>query len=134
MTDIRHVTDAFAVAPQLAPEQVQAAASQGFRLLINNRPDGEAPGQPSSAAMAAAAAAAGVGYLHIPIRGAAAAGQIEAMHEAIQAADGPVLAFCRSGTRSITVWAQGQAGLGDRPREDLLQLGREAGYDLSGAI
>ena len=49
-------------------------------------------------------------------------------------AGGPVLAFCRSGTRSITVWAQGQAKTGDRPRAELVRLGRDAGYDLSGSI
>ena len=45
-----------------------------------------------------------------------------------------MLAFCRSGTRSITVWAQGQAESGDRAREELVRLGRNAGYDLSGSI
>ena len=134
MADIRRVTDDFSVAPQLAPEDVAQAASQGFRLLINNRPDGEAPGQPSGAAMAAAAAAAGLGYVHIPFAGPPGAAQVDAMRAAVQAADGPVLAFCRSGTRSITVWAQGQAKAGDRSREVLAGLGRQAGYDLSGSI
>ena len=134
MADIRRVTDDFAVAPQLAPEDVAEAASQGFRLLINNRPDGEAPGQPSSSAMAEAAAAAGLGYVHIPFAGPPGPGQVEAVRAAVQAADGPVLAFCRSGTRSITVWAQGQAKGGERSRAELTQLGRQAGYDLSGSI
>ena len=134
MADIRRITQEFAVAPQLAPEQVAEAATQGFRLLINNRPDGEAPGQPSSAAMAAAARATGIGYLHIPVVGGAGPGQAEAMYDAVRGADGPVLAFCRSGTRSITIWAQGQAAHDVRPRQDLIALGREAGYDLSGSI
>ena len=56
------------------------------------------------------------------------------MRRAVLAADGPVLAFCRSGTRSITVWAQGQAKSGERPREELVKLGRDAGYDLSDSI
>ncbi len=134
MADIRRVTPAFAVAPQLAPEQLVEAASQGFRLLINNRPDGEAAGQPSSAAMAAAAHAAGMDYVHIPVIGRAQPVQIEAMHEAVSGAAGPVLAFCRSGTRSITLWAQAQVGRGGPPREELLHLGDKAGYNLSGSI
>ncbi len=134
MADIRRVTDAFAVAPQLQPEDVAEAASQGFRLLINNRPDGEAPGQPTSAEMDAAAGAAGLDYLHVPFAGAPQPGQAQTMQEAVGAADGSVLAFCRSGTRSITLWAQGQAAAGLRSRDDLVQLGRAAGYDLSGSL
>jgi uncharacterized protein (TIGR01244 family) len=134
MADIRRVTDSFSVAPQLQPDEVAEVARQGFRLLINNRPDGEAPGQPSSEAMALAARQAGLDYLHIPIIGPGAPGQVEAMHEALAGAAGPALAFCRSGTRSITVWARGQAQAGDHTREALLEAGRGAGYDLSGAI
>jgi uncharacterized protein (TIGR01244 family) len=134
MADIRRVTDTFAVAPQLRPEEVAEAAAQGFRLLINNRPDGEAADQPDSGEMAAAARQAGLDYLHIPVVGAAGPGQVLAMHEAVAGASGPVLAFCRSGTRSITVWARGQAQGGDRSREELVELGRKAGYDLSGSI
>ncbi len=134
MADIRRVTDTFSVAPQLRAEEVAMAAAQGFVLLINNRPDGEAPGQPSSATMQSAAVAAGVAYIHIPFVGAPAPGQMEAMHDAIEAADGPVLAFCRSGTRSVTLWARGQATKGDRSRTELLSLAHEAGYDLSGSL
>ena len=134
MADIRRVTDDFAVAPQLAPAEITEAAAQGFRLLINNRPDGEAPGQPSGAAMAAAAEKAGLGYVHIPFAGSPGSAEVKAVRAAVQAADGPVLAFCRSGTRSITVWAQGQAESGNRAREELVRLGRGAGYDLSGSI
>ena len=134
MPDIRRVTARFAVAPQLQPAEVAEAAAGGYRLLINNRPDGEAPGQPSAAEMAQAARAAGMGYLHIPISGGAGPGQVVAMHEAVAGADGPVLAFCRSGTRSITVWARGEAEAGDRSREELVRLGREAGYDRSTSL
>ena len=134
MADIRRVTDDFSVAPQLTPDEVAEAAAQGFRLLINNRPDGEAPGQPSSAVMAAAAAAAGLDYVQISFAGPPGPAEVDAVRAAVQAAAGPVLAFCRSGTRSITVWAQGQAKAGDRPRDELVRLGREAGYDLSGSI
>lgn len=134
MADIRTVTPDFAVAPQLAVSDLADAAKLGFALVLNNRPDGEEPGQPTNAAMKAAAEAAGLDYAYIPVVGRANAEQIAAVREAIADAKGPVLAFCRSGTRSITTWALGEAERGGRSREDLVGLGRSAGYDLSGAV
>ena len=133
MADIRTVTPDFAVAPQLLPEHMAKAAELGFRLVINNRPDGEAPDQPSSAQMQEAAAAAGLDYLYVPVRGGPNPDQIVAVKNAVESAPGPVLAFCRSGTRSIITWSVGQAQSGTPP-EDLVALGREAGYDLSGVL
>ena len=133
MADIRRVTGGFATAPQLAPGDLAEAAGQGFRLLVNNRPDGEAPGQPTSAQMEAAARAAGMDYLHAPVVGGPTPAQVAQMAAAVAAAPGPVLAFCRSGTRSIVTWARGQAQAG-RPREELVAEGRNVGYDLDGAI
>ena len=134
MTNIHRVTAEFAVAPQLTPDEVADVAGQGFRLLINNRPDHEAAGQPTSLAMAEAAKAAGMDYLHIPVGGGSGPGQAEAMYEAVKGSDAPVLAFCRSGTRSITTWAMGQVEAGARSRDELVALGRNAGYDLSASI
>ncbi len=134
MTDFRHVTDDFAVSPQIALDDLQAAADQGFKLVINNRPDGEQPGQPSSAEVEAAARAAGLAYVHIPVTGQPTPDQVEANRLAIAEAEGPVLAFCRSGTRSIVTWSIGQALSGERGRGELTSLGREAGYDLSGVL
>lgn len=134
MADIRTVTPDFAVAPQLAPEDMAEAEAHGFTLVINNRPDGEAPDQPPSAAMEAAAKAAGLDYVHIPVVGRPSEAQVEAVRTAIDAAEGPVLAFCRSGTRSIVTWALGEKARGGRAREDLIGLGQSAGYDLSGVL
>jgi uncharacterized protein (TIGR01244 family) len=134
MTEIRTVTDAFAVAPQLQPHEMGEVAALGFKLVINNRPDGEVPGQPTGAEVEAAARAAGLDYVHIPVIGAASADQLKAFHSAVATADGPVLAFCRSGTRSITTWAVGQAQHGDRSPAELAALGGDAGYDLSGLL
>ncbi len=134
MANIRPVTADFAVAPQLTPADMAEAAARGFRLVINNRPDGEAPGQPTGAAMEQAARAAGLDYLALPVRGGPTRAQAEAMQTAVQAAGGPTLAFCRSGTRSVTAWALGQAVAGVRPRDELLRLASDAGYDLSAAL
>jgi uncharacterized protein (TIGR01244 family) len=134
MTDFRHVTDEFSVAPQIAIADVGEAKAQGFTAIICNRPDGEDPGQPTAAEVAAAARAAGLTYTHIPVRGAPGPAEVEAMRQAVDAADGPVLAYCRSGTRSITTWSIGQAMSGARERGELVALGRAAGYDLMAAL
>lgn len=133
MSDFRTVTDSFSVAPQVTEADMAKAAAEGFVLVINNRPDGEDPSQPSSAAIESAVRAAGMDYLHAPVRGGPTQEQIEAVRAAIDAADGKVLAFCRSGTRSIVTWSIGQALAGE-DRETLVNQGRQAGYDLSGVL
>ena len=134
MTDFRRVTATFAVSPQIRPEDVAAAAAQGFTTLINNRPDGEAPDQPTSAEIEAAARAAGLDYAYIPVVGRPSADQVRAVHDEVAAAKGPVLAFCRSGTRSINTWSLGEALLEGRERAELVRLGGVAGYDLAGVL
>jgi uncharacterized protein (TIGR01244 family) len=131
MADIRKVTPDFSVAPQIALEDLAAIKAVGFVRVINNRPDGEAPGQPTSAEVEAAARAAGLDYVHIPVVGRPTAEQAAATREAAEGAGGPVLAFCRSGTRSITAWSLGQAAAGARSPEELVRLGAGAGYDLA---
>lgn len=134
MPAFKHVTDDLSVAPQIGLADVAEAARLGFTTLINNRPDGEEPGQPTSAQVEAAAREAGLAYAHIPVRGGPGPAEVEAVREVVDAADGPVLAFCRSGTRSIVTWSIGQAQSGARSRGELVALGREAGYDLSGVL
>ena len=134
MTDFRKVTDHFSVAPQIEPGDIAEAAKQGFVLVINNRPDGEAPDQPTSAEMEAQAKAADLAYAHVPVRGMPTQDQIDEVQTLIEAAPGPTLAFCRSGTRSIITWAVGQAQSGLRSPQALVALGHDAGYDLSGVL
>jgi uncharacterized protein (TIGR01244 family) len=134
MTDFKRVTDQLSVAPQIGLGDLATAASQGFKLVINNRPDGEEPGQPTSAEVEAAAKAAGLGYVHIPVRGGPTPDQVEANYRAVETAEGPVLAFCRSGTRSIVTWSLGQFQADERSAQELVELGAQAGYDLSGAF
>ena len=134
MSDFRRVTDDLSVAPQISVADVAEAARRGFKTVINNRPDGEEPGQPSGAEIAAAALAAGLAYHHIPVRGGPTPEQVEATGVVLQDAEVPVLAFCRSGTRSIVTWSICQATSGAMARGDLVSLGREAGYDLSGVL
>jgi uncharacterized protein (TIGR01244 family) len=127
----RKIDETISVAGQITPDDVTAAAAQGFTFVINNRPDDEQMGQPSGAEIAAAAAAAGLGYRAIPITHAGfSEDQVTTMRAALEAADGPVLAFCRSGTRSTFVWALARARMGDAP-DVLAARAAAAGYDLS---
>ena len=134
MSAFRHVTEDLSVAPQISVADVAEAARQGFSVIINNRPDGEEPGQPTSAEIERAAREAGLAYIHAPVRGSPGPDEVEAVREVVDASDGRVLAFCRSGTRSIVTWAIGQAMSGARTRGELVSLGRAAGYDLSGVL
>ncbi len=124
------IDDQISVAPQISLADVASAAAQGVKRLVNNRPDGEAPGQPTSAEMAAAAAAAGLDYRYIPVTHAGfSLEQVSAMTDAL--ADGqPVLAFCRSGTRSTLLWALAQAA-GGANADKVAEQARGAGYDIS---
>ncbi len=134
MPDFRRVTDDLSVAPQISLADIEAAAAAGFTLIINNRPDGEEPTQPTSAEMERAAQQVGIAYAHIPVRGAPTPDQVEEERELLETVDGPVLAYCRSGTRSIVTWSIGQLQSGARERDELIGLGRAAGYDLSGVF
>lgn len=129
---IRTVDDSISVASQIQPEDVAGLAAAGFKAIVNNRPDGEDAGQPEGAAIRAAAEAAGLSYAAIPVTHAGFSGpQVEAMAEAIAQAGGPVLAYCRSGTRSCNLWALAAASKGGDP-ETLAAKAAGAGYDISG--
>lgn len=127
------VTDAFYVAPQLSAADIRQAATDGFTLVVNNRPDGESPGQPTSEALAAAAREAGLAYVHLPVD----AGGITPVHTGgletamDDAPDGKTLAFCRSGMRSILVWSYAAARFG-KPVDQIIDEAGAAGFDIAG--
>lgn len=128
---LRRIDDAISVAPQITPADVPAIKAAGFAAIINNRPDGEEPGQPTGDSIRAAAEDAGLAYTAIPVTHAGFSHpQVAAMIDAIAQANGPVLAFCRSGTRSCNLWALAGAGLGEDP-DALTAKAAEAGYDIA---
>ncbi len=125
--DIRRLTDAYSVAPQIAPEDLAAVKAMGFALVIDNRPDAEIPGDLHATAMAEAARAAGLVFAVNPITpGQFTADLVARQRAAIDAADGPVLAYCASGNRSTVVWELVHAGR--MPVDDMLRIAAEAGY------
>lgn len=129
--EIRKLTDDFAVAPQIAPGDLPAVARAGYTTLICNRPDHEVPADLSSSAIAAAARDAGLAFHDIPVEtGGLPTGAVAEARAAIAAAEGPVLAYCRSGTRSTILWALVRAG--DTDPDTLIARAADAGYDISG--
>lgn len=101
----KSISPRFSVSGQLTPEDVQQAAAQGFKSVICNRPDGEEAGQPSSSVIREAAEALGLSFAYIPaISGAITADNAAKMKVALADLPPPVLAYCRSGARSSTLW------------------------------
>lgn len=130
MDVLRRLSPFMAVAPQLQPADMARLAAAGFHCVINNRPDGECAGQPDSAEMEAAARACGLDYHYLPVlSGNISEQDVQAFAELLGHVRGPVLAFCRSGTRSIQLWALSEAHRLD-PRA-LLDSACTAGYDLN---
>jgi sulfide:quinone oxidoreductase len=123
------LTDDISVSAFVPPKKLPELAPK-FRTIINNRPDNEEPGQPSSAEIEAEARRLGIDYIHIPVTpGQIDDEKIAAFGSAISTKNGPVLAFCRSGQRSVTLWALSQAG--KRSVDQILRAATDAGYDLS---
>lgn len=132
MASIRRINDQISVAPQLDPADIVEAARAGFTTIVNNRPDEEEAGQPEGAAIRAVAETLNLAYHAIPITHAGFSGpQVEAMRAVLAAAEGPVLAYCRSGTRSTNLWALAEASRGEDPA-GLIEAAAGAGYDLNG--
>ncbi len=128
----RRINQRVYVAPQLTAEDFAAAKAAGVRTVVNNRPDGEAPDQLSSAEAGRLAAEAGLGYLHIPVPvGGMTRDMVDAFARTLEEAEGPLLAYCRSGTRSCMLWAIAAAGQGE-PADQVLATAGRAGYDLAG--
>ena len=108
--DIKQITPFLSVASQLSISDLGIASAQGFRTIINNRPDGEADDQPTSDELAGAAAALGLDYLYLPVvPGQVTDDDVAAYRDAEARIIGPVLGFCRTGTRAITLWALAEA-------------------------
>jgi uncharacterized protein (TIGR01244 family) len=128
--DLKRINDHVSVSGQISPEDVATLKSLGFVAIVNNRPDGESPDQPAGAEIEAAAKAAGLAYHAIPLgREGVNSDLVDKTKAVIEGSDGPVFCFCRSGTRSTTLWALSQAG--KLEAGDIIAQAAEAGYDMS---
>jgi uncharacterized protein (TIGR01244 family) len=127
--DIRRLTDSYAVSPQIAVEDLVAIKAAGFTTVIDNRPDGEIPPDLHTPVMQAAAEALGLTFVVNPVIGGGLTMENVALQrQAMQAATGPVFAYCASGNRCSVVWALAQAG--QMPVDDLVGIPARFGYQL----
>jgi uncharacterized protein (TIGR01244 family) len=133
MSHFQDVTPRFAASPQISLNDIALAASEGFKAIICNRPDGEDGGQLSAAQIGAACCENGITFTHIPVVGGVSQMQVDQMAGALDAALGPVLAYCRSGTRSTNIWAMAMAANGE-DADGLVEAAAGAGYDLSSLL
>ncbi|WP_144378310.1 TIGR01244 family sulfur transferase [Mesorhizobium amorphae] len=111
--NIRQISDAYSVSPQISVEDVAAIKAAGFKSVICNRPDNEDPGQPSAGEIKAAVEAAGLEFRWVPvISGQMTAQNVDDQAEALETLPGPVFAYCRSGTRCTNLYAAVQQSRG----------------------
>ena len=129
--DIKKISPSFSVSAQLSVTDVGILASQGYRTIICNRPDGEADDQPGAEELSAAATRQGMTFHAVPITpGQMSDDDVASFAAMLKDSEGPVLAFCRTGTRSIALWAMDEA---QRLSVDaILATAAEHGYDLEG--
>lgn len=131
--DIRKVTEMFSVAPQIEVDDVAELAALGYQGLICNRPDGEGPDQPEIAAVRAAAEKVGITVRYVPVSASGmTAEDIKANAAALDELSGPVLGYCRSGMRSIGLWAQDQILNQGADADAIIAAAADAGFNLSG--
>lgn len=104
----RHTPD-FATSPQVMVEEIKEVAALGFKTLINNRPDGEAAGQPTNAQLEEAASVFGLQYIFLPVVSSQVGSSAAKFGELLATAPKPALAFCRSGTRSTMLYQTAMA-------------------------
>ena len=126
----RRLDDRFSVSGQIRVEDIRALAEDGVTVLINNRPDGEEPGQPSDEEIGRAAEFAGMSYFSAPYQGRPTAEAVAMVQHVLRGPDQQIHAFCRSGMRSCAAWAVAQVQAGE-PVDEIIGVGREAGYDLA---
>ncbi|MBT3070137.1 TIGR01244 family phosphatase [Rhodomicrobium sp. Az07] len=129
--EIHKITDDLQVAGQIGPSDIPELASKGIKTIICNRPDSEAPGQPSFSEIERLAEAEGIKAIYHPIRAPNAISDADAeiFEKEMADAEKPVLAFCRTGTRSAFLWSLSQAG--KLPAQEIALKAMRAGYDIS---
>lgn len=131
--EFKKINDDITVSPQVQPADMAEVAAQGFRSVICNRPDGEGADQPTFEEVEAAAKAAGLETLYLPIVSGKVTDEVAAeFGKAMKHLPGPVFAYCRTGTRSATLWSLSQAKA--MPTADILAATKAAGYDMAGVV
>ena len=128
--DMRQITPTYSVSPQISPQDAQAIKDAGFVRVICNRPDSEVPPSHQAEAVGAAMKAVGLEFEVLPLTHQTMTPDNVARQAELAATDGPVLAYCASGTRCTVVWALSQATL--QSPDAIIDAAAQAGYDLAG--
>ncbi|ABG30463.1 TIGR01244 family phosphatase [Roseobacter denitrificans] len=129
--DFKTLTNKTSVTPQITADDMAEIKAAGFRAIICNRPDGEGADQPSFEEIEAAANAAGIKAAYVPVQsGMVQDADVEAFGTALSVLPRPVLAYCRTGTRSATLWSFHESK--KRPMPEILAATKAAGYDMNG--
>ncbi len=129
--DLRKITEKVTVSPQIMVDDMAAIRDAGFRAIICNRPDGEGADQPSFEEIETAAKAVGIEARYVPVQsGMVKDEDVDAFGTALDEVQRPVLAYCRTGTRSATLWSFHESK--KRPMPDILAATKAAGYDMNG--
>ncbi|MEQ9694441.1 TIGR01244 family sulfur transferase [Shimia sp. SDUM112013] len=131
--EARKISDQISVSPQILPDDVKTIAEMGFRSIICNRPDGEGADQPTFEEVEAAARQLGLECKYLPV----VSGKVQdedaaAFGTAMMELPGPIFAYCRTGTRSATLWSLAQAAT--MQPSDILAATKGAGYDMAGVV
>jgi sulfide:quinone oxidoreductase len=131
--DLHKITEDLTVTGQIDPAEIPLLAAQGVRSIICNRPDGEVPGQPPFSMVERAAAASGIKAFYLPVvSNSIGEEDVTSFGNALEELPKPIVAYCRSGTRSTVLWSLSEAG--KLPIQDILSKAARAGYDLSGLV
>ena len=129
--DLKKITEKVTVSPQISPADMGAIRDAGFRAIICNRPDGEGADQPSFEEIEAAAKAEGIEARYVPVQsGMVRDEDVAAFSAALKDLQRPLLAYCRTGTRSATLWSFHESR--KRPMAEILAATKAAGYDMNG--
>jgi sulfide:quinone oxidoreductase len=131
--DIKNLTPHLSISPQILPSEMQAVAEAGFKAIICNRPDGEGADQPSFKEVADAAQQFGLTAHYLPVE----SGKVRdedgmAFGQLLNTLPAPVLAYCRTGMRSTTMWALSQAGI--TPLPQILEASQKVGFDMKSLV
>jgi len=131
--DLKPLTARLSVSAQILPTDIKAIKDAGFRAIVCNRPDGEGADQPTFEEIAKAAKKHGLEAAYLPIVSGKVMDEDAAAFDATLAElPGPVLAYCRTGTRSATLWSLSQSE--QRSLADILAATKAAGYDMGGVV
>lgn len=129
--DIRKLTDRLSVSPQILVEDVAKIKAAGFKTIVNNRPDGEEVSQPLNADIKTAVEDAGLAFHFIPVTSAPFDPKfLVEIQRILDNGPGPILFYCRTGTRCTNLWAISQKG--KVPGSQLIETALDAGYNISG--